>query len=329
MPPQPPHPQLDLFGDAVPGPAPVREELAGLAAALPRGVRLGTSSWTFPGWAGLVYDPAANLDPSALARHGLAAYVEHPLLRIVGLDRTYDAPLPASDFARYAAQVPDDFRFVVKAWQDLVRPSVVEETAWHRGLARNPHFLAGSVAEAAVLHPALEGLGQKLGVVLFQFPPLRRSESGTPAAFAARLAAFLAALPRGPAYAVELRTRELMTRTFAHVLQEAGASPAFVVHPAMPPLARQLEVCDPARYPQLVVRWMLGAGQTDEGARLRYQPFDRLVDEDPAVRHAVAGLARDAARAGKPACVIASNKAEGSAPLTLVALARAIAAGEG
>ena len=325
MPPHPPHPQLDLFGDAIPGPAPIGREPVALAAALGPGVRLGTSSWSFPGWAGLVYDPAGNVDESALARHGLAAYAAHPLLRTVGVDRTFYSPLSAADFAHFADQVPDDFRFVVKAWQDLVRPSTVEETAWHRGLARNPHFLAGAVAEAAVVHPAREGLGDKLGVVLFQFPPLRRAESGSPAAFAERLAAFLAALPRGPAYAVELRSRELLTRALAHVLEETGTSPCFVVHPAMPPLARQVEICDPARYPLLLVRWMLHTGQTYEGARLRYEPFDRLVDEDPAVRRAVAQLVGQAARAGRPAYVIANNKAEGSAPLTLLALARAIA----
>lgn len=326
MPPHPPHPQLDLFGDASPGPAPVGPEFAGLAAALGAGVRLGTSSWSFPGWSGLVYDPAANLDEAALARHGLAAYAAHPLLRTVGLDRTHHAPLPAGDFARFAAQVPDDFRFVVKAWQDLLRPHTVEETAWHRGLARNPHFLSGAVAEAAVVRPAQEGLGAKLGVVLFQFPPLRRAESGSPAVFAERLAAFLAALPPGPAYAVELRTRELLSRALAQVLDRAGASPCFVAHPAMPPLARQAEVCDPARYPLLLVRWMLHAGQTEEGARLRYQPFDRLVDEDPGLRQSIAALVRQAGGAGQPAFVIVGNKAEGSAPLTLAALARAIAA---
>jgi uncharacterized protein YecE (DUF72 family) len=325
MPPHPPHPQLDLFGDALPRPAPAEPGIAALAAALGPNVRLGTSSWSFPGWSGPVYDPAANVDESALARHGLAAYAAHPLLRTVGLDRTYYAPLSAPDFARFAAQVPDDFRFVVKAWQDLLRPSAVEETAWHRGLARNPHFLSGAVADAAVVRPACEGLGEKLGVVLFQFPPLRRAESGSPAVFAERLAAFLAALPRGPAYAVELRTRELLTRALARVLEDAGASPCFVVHPAMPPLARQVEICDPARHPLLLVRWMLHAGQTYEGARLRYQPFGRLVDEDPAVREAIADLVRDATRAGRPVFVIANNKAEGSAPLTLVALARAIA----
>ena len=326
MSPHPPHQQLDLFGDAVPGPAPSGPELVALAAELGPGVRLGTSSWSFPGWTGIVYDPATNVEESALARHGLAAYAAHPLLRTVGVDRTYYAPLSASEFAHYAAQVPDDFRFVVKAWQDLLRPSTVEETAWHRGLARNPHFLAGAVAEAAAIHPASEGLGQKLGVVLFQFPPLRRAESGSPAVFAERLAAFLAALPRGPAYAIELRSRELLSRALAHVLEHAGAAPCFVVHPAMPSLARQVAVCDPARYPFLLVRWMLHTGQTYEGARLRYDPFDRLLDEDPAVRHAVADLVREARNAGRPAFVIANNKAEGSAPLTLIALARAIAA---
>jgi uncharacterized protein YecE (DUF72 family) len=324
MPPHPPHLQLDLFGDARPGPLPVEPGLAALAAALDPGVRLGTSSWAFPGWSGIVYDPAANRTESALARHGLAAYAAHPLLRAVGLDRTYYAPLSGREFAHYAAQVPDDFRFVVKAWQDLLRPHTVEETAWHRGMAPNPHFLSGPVAEAAVVRPAGEGLGPKLGIVLFQFPPLRRSESGSPAVFVERLAAFLSALPRGPAYAVELRSRELLTRPLARMLEQAGVSPSFVVHPAMPPLARQVEICDPARCPLLLVRWMLHRGQTYEGARLRYEPFDRLVDEDPAVRNEVVELVRGARRGGQPTFVIANNKAEGSAPLTLRALARAL-----
>ena len=95
----------------------------------------------------------------------------------------------------------------------------------------------------------------------------------------------------------------------------------------MPPLPRQAALCDPSRFPQLVVRWMLHPGQTYDGARVRYEPFHRLVDEDPGARADVARLVRDALRAGTPAYVIANNKAEGSAPLTLVALARQIAGG--
>ncbi len=322
---RPPHLQLDLFGDVVPGAAPVPEEVSRWAAGLPSTIRLGTSSWSFPGWSGIVFDPEANAEESALARHGLPAYARHPLFRTVGLDRTYYAPLSSSDFARYAGQVPDGFRFLVKAWRDLLSPAIVEETAWHRGLARNPHFLSPEVADAAVVRPAREGLGEKLGVLLFQFAPLRRRDAGTATEFAGRLRSFLGALPDGPLYAVEIRSRELLTRAFAQALESARAVPSFVVHPSMPPVERQAAICDPARFPALLVRWMLGRGQTYEGARLRYQPFDRLVDEDPATRRSIARLALDAAEAGKPAFVIANNKAEGSAPLSLVALAREIA----
>jgi hypothetical protein len=66
---------------------------------------------------------------------------------------------------------------------------------------------------------------------------------------------------------------------------------------------------------------MLHAGFGYEAARLRYQPFDRLVDADPASRAAIAAMCLDTARAGRPAYVIANNKAEGSAPLTLFRLA--------
>ena len=72
--------QLTLFGDAgePPGrdrsphgvaPAAVADELRALAARLPTTLHLGTSSWSFPGWAGIVYDGAAST--TALARRGL------------------------------------------------------------------------------------------------------------------------------------------------------------------------------------------------------------------------------------------------------------------
>ena len=94
-------------------PAPVSDALRALGERLPQGVFLGTSSWTFPGWTGLVYDHEATT--TQLAREGLGAYAHHPVLRTVGIDRTFYAPVPAAAFADYAQQVPDGFRFLVKA----------------------------------------------------------------------------------------------------------------------------------------------------------------------------------------------------------------------
>jgi uncharacterized protein YecE (DUF72 family) len=72
--------------------------MVALARHLSPQLYLGTSSWTFPGWQGLVYDRAASA--SVLARYGLAAYARHPLLRTVGLDRTFYAPIAADDMLR-------------------------------------------------------------------------------------------------------------------------------------------------------------------------------------------------------------------------------------
>ena len=87
--------QLDLFTPpatppAVVGAVAVAPAMVALARHLPPQLYLGTSSWTFPGWQGLVYDRAASA--SVLARHGLSAYAQHPLLRTVCLDRTFYAP---------------------------------------------------------------------------------------------------------------------------------------------------------------------------------------------------------------------------------------------
>jgi hypothetical protein len=93
----------------------------------------------------------------------------------------------------------------------------------------------------------------------------------------------------------------------------------------MSPLARQLALVRPFQQPVLIVRWMLGHGQEYGAAKERYRHFDRLVDEDPRTRELIARTVLDAALAERDSYVIANNKAEGSAPLTVFRLAERIA----
>lgn len=307
------------------GPAPAPPGAVAWAARLPRGLRLGTSSWSFPGWAGLVYDVQAP-EP-VLSRQGLAAYARHPLLRTVGLDRTFYAPMGIGDYARHAAQVPTDFRFLVKASQGCTFPSVRApapggKDAWKP----NPRFLDPAFATDAVVRPAVEGLGERLGVLLFQFPPLPRPAIRDPGALAARLGAFLAALPRGPLYAVEIRNRELLVPAWAAALEAAGAAHAYLVHPSMPPVLEQAQLVPLERQPSLVVRWMLGHGRSYDEARDLYAPFDALAAPDPESRHQIARLCEHAARLGREGAVVVNNKAEGSSPLSVLELARVLVA---
>jgi len=321
--------QLNLFGDPAPepdpkpkdrapvGPAAVPDELREIASSLPDDVRFGTSSWSFPGWEGLVYDREAT--KRELAREGLAAYSRHPLLRAVGVDRTYYAPVSADTFAGYARAVPDDFRFLVKALNLCTMPRVHDRG---RGVEHdNALFLDADFAAREIVRPYVDGLRDRAGTLLFQFPPLGDALTGDPPAFAERLAGFLGRLPEGPRYSVELRDSALVTSDYFAALDDAGAHHCFSVHPRLPPIDEQRELAGGPKGP-LFVRWMLRDGLRYKEAVERYEPFSEIVDEDVPNRSHITEICLEHALAGHPVIVVANNKAEGSAPVTLTRLAQ-------
>ena len=306
----------DLIGTAA-----LPADLDDGAVRLPPELRLGTSSWAFPGWAGVVY--AQRAGEQMLARAGLGAYARHPLLRAVGMDRTFYAPLAADEFRHYARMVPPDFRFVVKAHAALTTP--IDRLA--RNVAVTPdvdRFLDLRYAIDRIVTPAVEGLGSRLGALLFQFPPLGLPYARDPQLFINALATFLDQLPRGPQYAVELRNREMLCGPYADVLARNGVTHCFNVHPRMPGVLEQAELLGEHAWLSgaVVLRWLLHPTQDYEAARERYFPFDRIVDPDAANRAAVATLLERIVDRGNEAIAIANNKAEGCAPLTLFGLAR-------
>jgi uncharacterized protein YecE (DUF72 family) len=322
-------------------PALAEPALLELAAHLPEGLRLGTSSWTFPGWAGLVYRDAQP--ETVLSRKGLSAYARHPLLRSVGIDRTFYAPLPATELAPMAAAVPEDFRFLVKAHAALTTPFDQWRRMPYAGRSPADYFLNADYAAEQVVAPVLEGLGAKTGVILFQFPPLGPPYARTALRFADHLARFLEDLPalpvdaqgRGPRYAVEIRNREFLGPAYATALGARGVVHCLNVHPRMPALAEQARlVLDghavagiSTRPPLTVVRWMLHPAHEYATAREEFAPFDRLAAPDTDSRSAVAAEVAAALARQDDVIVIANNKAEGSAPLTLQYLAAALVAG--
>ncbi len=318
--------QLDLFGggtDEPPprpkgvGPAPVPADVAALGRELPRGFRMGPSSWSFPGWAELVYD--RKYPESRLAKEGLAAVARHPLFRAVGIDRTHYTPVAAAELAAYALQVPGDFRFLVKAHEALTLARWPDRPRYGGERGReNPLFLDVAYAAQEVVAPYVEGLGEKAGALLFQFAP---QDLGSPEGFAAELGAFLRALPRGPLYAVELRNRELLTPRYAEALAEAGAVHCVNAHPRMPDVVTQARLTGAGWERPLVLRWLLGRGETYADAGRRFAPFDRLVAEDPPTRRGIAHLVRTALSHGDEVLLTVNNNAEGSAPRSMARLA--------
>jgi uncharacterized protein YecE (DUF72 family) len=302
-----------------------------LAERLSRQIHLGTSSWSFPGWRGLVW--ADEYRDTELARHGLSAYAQHPLLRSVSIDRSFYRPLTAVQYAEYAAQVPDDFRFIVKA-PALVTDAVLRG-ADGRALQNNPAYLQPQRALEDFVRPALDGLGQRIGALVFELSPLPAALKHDMPVLLSRLEQMLAALPAlapvapDGVIAVEVRDPEWLTPALRDILRAHGARYCLGLHPRLPPIDAQLPLLRALWPGPFVCRWSLNRLHGSHGydtAKQSYAPFNRLIDPDPQTRQTLARVIRATAEAGHPVYVGINNKAEGSAPLSVLELARAVLA---
>lgn len=298
-------------------PAAPSPEVVGVAKRLPKNLHMGTSSLSFPGWEGIVY--AQHYRVPVLARHGLRAYAQHPLLNALNVDSTFYKPPDVELLTQQADQVPEHFRFVVKAYTGL---TTAPDTPRARQRGIEPVFLDAAFAERRVISPLMKAFGSKLGAVLFQFSPLGFRYTQRPETFVAQLGAFLAALPRGPVYTIELRDPQILGPGYESALAAAGAVHCSTVHARMP--AVDTQVREGAAGP-LIIRWMLQAGDDYESAGARFAPFNRIQEPDKLSRSRITGLVQRGLSAGRDVYVLAANNAEGSAPLTLQELAMDVA----
>ena len=137
-------------------------------------IRVGIAGWTYAPWRGVFY-------PKGLRReHELSYAADH--LRAIEINSTFYGMQRPDDFAGWAANVPADFVFAVRA------PRVITHILRLRD-SRVPlaNFIASGVLR----------LGVHLGPILWQFPPNFRFEP-------ARIAPFLKMLPHDTGHAALL-----------------------------------------------------------------------------------------------------------------------------
>jgi uncharacterized protein YecE (DUF72 family) len=132
--------------------------------------------------------------------------------------------------------------------------------------------------------------------------------------------------------AVEVRDPEWLSPTIApalaEVLRETGATYCLGLHAKMPRLADQLPLLRALWPGPLVCRWNLNplhGAYGYEDAQREYAPYDRIHDVDEDTRELIVRTVRGITGAGQNAYVTISNKAEGCAPLSALALAQRLA----
>ena len=304
-------------------PAPDPAELTRLRAAIPAGVRFGTSTWNYPGWKGLVY--SRDYPEKGASAAMLTEYARFPLFGTVGIDSSFYGPLTEKTLRSYAAALPPGFPCVSKVWDRITVRTFAKAREKKRGGELNPDFLNPDLFLHDVWTPCAEHLGDRLGPFVFEFQAIGREEKVAPDQFAGWLDAFFARLPREGRYGVEIRNSEFLTPAYFAVLREHDVAHVFNSWTRMPSIGMQLDLPGsvPARF--LVARALLRPGRWYADAVDLFAPYDRIRDPNPELRNDLVRLVETAEQLRIPAYLIVNNRAEGSAPLTIAAVAGLLA----
>ena len=304
-------------------PAPDPAELTRLRAAIPAGVRFGTSTWNYPGWRGLVY--SRDYPEKGASAEMLAEYARFPLFSTVGIDSSFYGPLTEKTLRSYAEALPPGFPCVSKVWDRITVRTFARAREKKKAGELNPDFLNPDLFLHDVWAPSVEFLGDRLGPFVFEFQAIAREEKVSPDQFVGWLDAFFARIPREGQYGVEIRNAEFLTPAYFAVLREHDVAHVFNSWTRMPSIGMQLDLPGsvPARF--LVARALLRPGRWYADAVDAFTPYDRIRDPNPELRGDLVRLVETAEELRIPAYLIVNNRAEGSAPLTIAAVAGMLA----
>lgn len=312
---------LPLFG---PLENPFREALARRLAQLAHErIYLGTSSWKYEGWLDQIYTRERYLARGRFSRRRfeqecLAEYAE--VFPIVCGDFSF-YQFPAADYwRRLFASAPPALRFALKV------PEEITVKVWPRHARYGPRagqengsFLDAAAFRALFAEP-LEPYRERIEVLIFEFGAFGPRSYARLEEFAADLGPFLAALPPGFRYAVEVRNPELLAPRYLDVLRQAGAAHVLNAWTRMPALAEQIAMPGIFTADFTVVRALLRQGRDYERAVQMFSPYAAVQDPNPEARAALRSLIRRERDRRRGAYIFVNNRLEGNAPQTIAAI---------
>lgn len=276
-------------------------------------LRIGTCSWKYDSWAGLVYSAAGGINfLEEYARRYDTVEVDQWFWSLFANDRVV-LPDPRV-VEEYAASVPPTFRFTVKA------PNSVTLTHHHQKdkaapPLQNPHFLSPRVF--ADFWERLKPMHPTLGPVMLQFEYLNRMKMPSAKAFVSRLEAFFEAVPKEVPLFVEVRNHNYFSEALFDLLVRRDVGFVLLQGYYMPPITdvvqRHRAFFDAQKTVVVRLHGPDRAGIEEKTARRWDQVVDPKTDELRAVTAMIAGLMVK----GTDVFLNVNNHYEGSAPRTI------------
>jgi len=187
-------------------------------------LRIGTCSWKYDSWRGLIYPEQGPLN--YLREYSYYYNTVEIDQWFWSLFRDNPVVLPKPEVVEeYARSVPKDFTFCIKV------PNSITLTHYYNRdkkapLLPNPHFLSTTLFQEFI--DTLRPLSGHIGPLIFQFEYLNKKKMINKETFFDRIHAFSQKLPGGFEYCLEVRNPNYLGNEYFHMLSAINFSHVFL-----------------------------------------------------------------------------------------------------
>jgi len=274
-------------------------------------IRIGTCSFNYPSWKGLVY--SGDTPESYLTQYARR-------FDTVEIDRWFwslfhprSVVLPDPEVVReYLESTPDDFTFSIKVPNSITLTHFYSRDTG-RSLVPNPHFLSTDLFREFM--DLLQPLRDKIESLVFQFEYLNRQKMGSQYEFLDRLDSFFSNISMNAPAAIEVRNKQYINQPYFDFLSEHDLTHVFMQGYWMPPIPEIYGRFGEKIGPRSMIRLM---GEDRSGIEKRTgKKWNRIVLEKDEEIRSIAGMVRSILDRNIFVAVYVNNHYQGSAPLTI------------
>lgn len=195
-------------------------------------IRIGTCSWKYDSWKGLIYPDKAEFN-------FLSEYSKH--FKTVEVDQWFwslfepkKAVLPKdNDVKLYAKSVKEDFKFTIKIPNSITLTHFYNKNK-SAELKPNPFFLKTDLFVKFL--ESLKPMKKNIGVLMFQFEYLNKQKISGLTEFLDRFESFIESIDKKYVYGIEIRNPNFLKKPFFEFLERNKLAMVFLQGYYMPPI---------------------------------------------------------------------------------------------
>ncbi len=192
-------------------------------------LRIGTCSWKYESWKGLVYSSNCVNYLEEYSRKYNTVEIDQWFWSLHDIKKV---SLPEEKIVdEYVNSVPENFKFTIKI------PNSITLTHFYSNkktepLKKNPYFLSNELFNKFLI--SIDTMKTKTGILMFQFEYLNKLKMSGQKEFIQRFEKFISGVDRSFEYGIEIRNPNYLNKDFFEFLKRNGLRMVFLQGYYMP-----------------------------------------------------------------------------------------------